>query len=261
MSTPELDGVALVTGAGQGIGRAIALALLRAGCGVIAVGRSLSKLESLASEAGMDAAQVHCAGLDIRDARAFEQVLREGQALLGPLHYLVNAAGVLKPTRLLDAPAEDIREIIEINLTATLIATQIVARQMVAHGRGAIVTVGSNSGHMARTALGAYPASKAGLSHAMKCLGLELAEHGIRCNIVSPGSTDTPMQRGFQSDASSLELVLKGDAENWRLGIPLGRMAAPQDVADMVLFLLSDSARHVTMEDIVIDGGATMGAR
>ena len=202
--------------------------------------------------------RVIISALDIRDSAAVATALADA---LGPARYLVNAAGVLQPSALLTQTEAELREIIDINLTATLVLTQQVARQMVAQGFGSIVTIGSNSGTTARLGLGAYPASKAGLAHAMKCLGLELAEHGVRCNIVSPGSTDTEMQRNFQSDASSLHRVLKGDPEMWRLGIPLGRLASPKDVAELTLFLLSDKARHITMENIVIDGGATMGAR
>jgi len=257
----ELTGTAIVTGAGQGIGRSIALRLLDAGCPVIAVGRTREKLETLAQEAGVAADQVSVQALDIRDTPAFEQALADGQSVLGPVSYLVNAAGVLSPSRLLETDPDEVRSIIDINFTATVIATQIVARAMRDNGRGAIVTIGSNSGTTPRTALGAYPASKAGLAHAMKCLGLELAEYGIRSNVISPGSTDTEMQRSFQTSASSLDRVLKGDVENWRLGIPLNRMADPEDVADLTLFLLSDKARHITMENIVIDGGATLGAR
>ena len=136
-----------------------------------------------------------------------------------------------------------------------------VARHMAARRAGSIVTIASNSGTTARMGLGAYPASKAGIIHAMKCLGLELAAHGVRCNIVSPGSTNTEMQRQFQSTIGSREAVLEGDPAQYRLGIPLGRMAEVEDVCDLVLFLLSDRARHITMENIVIDGGATLGAR
>ena len=258
MST-EFEGRAVVTGAGQGIGRAIALRLLADGCIVQAIGRSCEKLGTLADEAGVPADRVIVSALDIQDTQAVAAALDTNAAM--PLRYLVNAAGVLKPVRLLDASEAEVREIININLTATLLLTQLAAQQMVAQARGAIVTIGSNSGTTPRTALGAYPASKAGLAHAMKCLGLELAAHGIRCNIVSPGSTDTEMQRSFQSDASSLDRVLEGDPDLWRLGIPLGRMATSDDVADLVLFLLSEKARHIIMENIVIDGGATLGAR
>ena len=257
MAEMSLTGRAVITGAGQGIGRAVALGLLAAGCTVQAVGRTRDKLEGLAQEADVATDRVIVSALDIRDTAAAEEALSAD----GKLSYLVNAAGVLQPGNLLDMTEGDLREIIDINLTATLLFTRAAARQMVANGSGAIVTIGSNSGTTPRVGLGAYPASKAGLEHAMKCLGLELAQHGIRCNIVSPGSTDTEMQRSYQSDSSSLERVLKGDPGNWRLGIPLGRMAAPEDVADLVLFLLSDQARHITMENILLDGGATLGAR
>ncbi|WP_120502153.1 SDR family NAD(P)-dependent oxidoreductase [Roseovarius sp. EL26] len=261
MNEITLRGLAVVTGAGQGIGRVIAVRLLQAGCHVLAVGRTRSKLEGLAAEAGVSEDQVTIAGVDIRDVSAVEQMVQAAQEQHDEIAYLVNAAGILVPSKLLETDSDALAKTIAVNFTATLVFTQIVARVMAAQKAGAIVTIGSNSGTTPRTGLGAYPASKAGLAHAMKCLGLELAEHGVRCNIVSPGSTDTPMQQSFQTSASSLDRVLKGDADLWRLGIPLGRMADPQDVANIVLFLLSDMARHITMENIVIDGGATLGAR
>ena len=159
------------------------------------------------------------------------------------------------------ASPEAVRRVIDTNMISNLNPTLPVARHMAGRRAGSIVTIGSNSGTMARMGLGSYPASKAGIIHAMKCLGLELAQYGVRCNIVSPGSTATDMQKRFQATTGSLEGVLKGDPANWRLGIPLGRMAEVEDVCDLALFLLSDRARHITMENIVIDGGATLGAQ
>jgi 2,3-dihydro-2,3-dihydroxybenzoate dehydrogenase len=252
---------AIVTGATQGIGKAIALALLQEGRRVIAVGRSPDKLDALAAEAGDARDRLVPEPLDICDGARFEARLQDWIARWGGLSYLVNAAGILDPGRLLDTPRDSLRRIIETNLVATLETTLAVARHMAGQRAGSIVTIGSNSGTTARYGLGAYPASKAGIIHAMKCLGLELAEYGVRCNIVSPGSTDTEMQRRYQTAATSREAMLKGDPGTYRLGIPLGRMAEPRDISDLVLFLLSDRARHITMENIVIDGGATMGAR
>lgn len=252
---------AIVTGATEGIGRAIALGLLQEGVRVIAVGRAPEKLAALRQQAGARSDRLFCESLDIGDIVAFEVRLHDWVARWGAITDLVNAAGILDPGPLLAAPPDSIRRVIATNLTATLEVTLAVARHMAGLRRGSIVTIGSNSGTTARTGLGAYPASKAGIIHAMKCLGLELAEYGVRCNIVSPGSTDTGMQRRFQSSAASREAVLKGDLSKHRLGIPLGRMAEPGDVSDLVLFLLSDRARHITMENTVIDGGATMGAR
>ena len=261
MKSQNLQGVAVVTGAGQGIGRAIALRLLANGNPIIAIGRTEEKLVTLHKEAGVSATMVRVLALDIRDVAKLDQELALAENQLGPIKFLINSAGVLVPGRLIDTPIEEIRDTIDINLTSTLIATQFVAKRMIPHKSGAIVTISSNSGSTPRTALGAYPASKAGLTHAMKCLGLELAEYGIRCNVISPGSTDTEMQRNFQTNESDLDGVLKGDLERWRLGIPLRRMAAPNDIADLALFLLSDQAQHITMENTVIDGGATLGVQ
>lgn len=252
---------AIVTGATQGIGKAIALALLQQGCRVIALGRSGDKLAALAQSVPEVQDRLVCESLDIGDSALFETRLAAWIGKWGRVSYLVNAAGVLEPGSMLDASRESIRGVFETNLIATLETTLAVARHMAAERSGAIVTIGSNSGTTARMGLGAYPASKAGIIHAMKCLGLELAEHGVRCNIVSPGSTNTEMQRRFQSTTGSKDAVLHGDPGKYRLGIPLLRVAEPEDVCDLVLFLLSDRARHLTMENIVLDGGATLGAR
>lgn len=261
MAMQPADRTAIVTGATEGIGRSAACGLLAEGVRVIAVGRSAAKLDALRAETGAAADRLECAALDIGDNADFGSRLADWIARWGAITDLVNAAGILDPGPLLNAEPESIRRVITTNLTATLEVTLPVARHMAGQGRGSIVTIGSNSGTTARMGLGAYPASKAGIIHAMKCLGLDLAPHGVRCNIVSPGSTNTAMQRRYQTAATSREAMLKGDAGTFRLGIPLGRMAEPEDVTDLVLFLLSDRARHITMENIVIDGGATLGAR
>ena len=93
-----------------------------------------------------------------------------------------------------------------------------------------------------------------------KCLGLELAPYNIRCNTVSPGSTDTPMQRSMWSDETGAQAVIDGSLETYRLGIPLRRLAKPEDIAEAVLFLASDKARHITMHDLRVDGGASLDA-
>lgn len=252
---------AIVTGATQGIGKAIALALLDTGCRVIAVGRSVEKLAALKKAAPLAAERLICEALDIQDGAAFETRLASWITQWDRISYLVNAAGVLETGRLLDASNESIRNVVAINFIATLEVSLAVGRHMAAERAGSIVTIGSNSGTTARMGLGVYPASKAGIIHVMKCLGLELAEYGVRCNIVSPGSTNTEMQRNFQSTTGSRDAVLNGNPAAYRLGIPLKRMAEPEDVCDLVLFLLSDKARYLTMENIVLDGGATLGAR
>jgi 2,3-dihydro-2,3-dihydroxybenzoate dehydrogenase len=92
-----------------------------------------------------------------------------------------------------------------------------------------------------------------------KCLGLEVAEHGIRCNLVAPGSTDTPMLVGMWADESGREATINGSLGTYKAGIPLRKLADPRDIADAVAFLLSDQASHITMHTLTVDGGATLG--
>jgi len=133
-----------------------------------------------------------------------------------------------------------------------------VAQGMMARRRGAIVNVSSNAAATPRAAMAAYAASKAAVTALSRCLGLELAAHGIRVNVVSPGSTDTAMQRAMWRQGSSREAVIAGDAAQFRLGIPLQKIATPTEIADAILFLLSDSASHITLHDLRVDGGATL---
>ncbi|MDF3607750.1 SDR family oxidoreductase [Paracoccus sp. DMF-8] len=123
--------------------------------------------------------------------------------------------------------------------------------------RGAMVAVTSNAAGVPRHGMAAYAASKAAATIYMRSLGLELAPHGIRCNIVAPGSTRTGMQTGMWRDPSGEAAVIAGFPEQFKPGIPLGKIAEPRDIAHAILFLLSDQAGRVTMADLYVDGGAT----
>jgi 2,3-dihydro-2,3-dihydroxybenzoate dehydrogenase len=107
--------------------------------------------------------------------------------------------------------------------------------------------------------MAAYAASKAAATSFTKTLGLELARYGIRCNVVAPGSTDTPMLTSLWADGDARRASIDGTPETYRIGIPLGRLASPDNVADAVLFLLSDRAAHITLHDLTVDGGAALG--
>ncbi|MFA0707166.1 SDR family oxidoreductase, partial [Vibrio sp. 10N.222.48.A3] len=106
--------------------------------------------------------------------------------------------------------------------------------------------------------MGAYAASKSALHMFVKSIGIELAPLGIRCNIVSPGSTRTEMQLQLWNESYGEEQVIAGDATQFRLGIPLNKIAEPKDIAQSILFLMSNAANHITMHDLRIDGGATL---
>ncbi|KYF48969.1 2,3-dihydro-2,3-dihydroxybenzoate dehydrogenase, partial [Sorangium cellulosum] len=169
-------------------------------------------------------------------------------------------AGVLRVSSALALTDEDWERTFAVNTRGVFNVGRAVARRMVPRRSGSIVTVGSNAARTPRVNMSAYAASKAAAAQWTKCLGLELAQHDIRCNVVSPGSTDTPMQRALWADDRGAEAVIAGNPAAFKLGIPLRRIATAEDVAAAVLFLLSDEARHITMHDLCVDGGATLGA-
>lgn len=242
----------LVTGAAQGIGAAVVRAFARDGCRVVAT--------DLQSPGVRDQPGVHHRVLDVRDAAAVATAVRDVEASLGPIDALVNVAGVLRTGPVLACSDADWREVFAVNVDGVFHLSRAVAGPMVARRRGTIVTVASNAAGVPRMAMAAYAASKAAAAHFTRCLGLELAGSGIRCNVVSPGSTDTPMQRGLWTGGSGPATTIAGQPEQFKAGIPLGRLAEPEDVADAVVFLASDRARHITMQDLYVDGGAGLRA-
>ncbi len=155
---------------------------------------------------------------------------------------------------------ESWRKIFEVNTHGVFTMSRAVARRMIPRRRGVIVTVSSNAAGIPRHGMAAYASSKAAATMFTRCLGLELAEFGIRCNIVAPGSTRTRMQESFLKDPDGAERVVAGSLELHRTGIPLGKIGEPEDIANAVVFLASDQASHITMTDIYVDGGATLRA-
>lgn len=250
--------VALVTGAAGDIGAAIAGGLCHAGVRVALVDVDGEALDRRAAELRRHGGGVSVHVVDLRDLRALPSLVRQVESELGPVDYLVHAAGVLRPAAALEASEVDWEQSFAVNARGPFFLSQAVARNLLARGaEGAIVTVGSNAGATPRVGMGVYGATKAALAQLTRSLGLELARHGIRCNLVSPGSTQTSMLRAW--GASEARLVA-GDPLAFKLGIPLGRVAEPGDVAAAVLFLLSDGARHVTLHDLRVDGGASLDA-
>ena len=166
------------------------------------------------------------------------------------------AAGVLTTGPAVDTADADWDAVFDVNAGGVFRCSRAVARRMVPRRRGVIVTVGSNAAGVPRSRMAAYAASKAAAAQFTRCLGLELAEFGIRCNVVAPGSTDTPMLRGMWHGPDDRDATLRGDPDRYRVGIPLGRLAEPDDVADAVVFLASDRARHITLHDLYVPASA-----
>ncbi|MDT0447165.1 2,3-dihydro-2,3-dihydroxybenzoate dehydrogenase [Streptomyces johnsoniae] len=250
---------ALVTGAAGGIGAAVARALGERGATVAAVDRDAERLLQTVQKLTADGLNAEAFPADVTGRADVEAVVDTVERRLGPLDFLVNAAGVLRLAEARHLSDQDWETTLAVNATGVFLMSRAVVNRMVPRGRGAIVTVASNAAGTARTDMAAYAASKAAATMFTKCLGLEVAKHGIRCNIVAPGSTDTPMLSSMWHDETGRKGTIEGRPEAYRVGIPLGRLAEPEHIADAVAFLLSDQAAHITMHGLTVDGGATLG--
>ncbi|EOW6744513.1 2,3-dihydro-2,3-dihydroxybenzoate dehydrogenase EntA [Cronobacter dublinensis] len=239
-----------VTGAGKGIGYATARAFAQAG----------------ATVTGFDLAFPHadypfaCETLDVADAAGVAAVCQRLLRENARLDVLVNAAGILRMGATDALALDDWQQTFAVNVGGAFNFFQQTMATFRAQKRGAIVTVASDAAHTPRIGMSAYGASKAALKSLALTVGLELASCGVRCNLVSPGSTDTDMQRTLWHSEDAEQQRIRGFAEQFKLGIPLGKIAQPQEVANTILFLASDLASHITLQDLVIDGGSTLGA-
>ncbi|GAT68834.1 2,3-dihydro-2,3-dihydroxybenzoate dehydrogenase [Planomonospora sphaerica] len=248
--------IAVVTGAAQGIGAAVCTALATAGAKIAALDID-ARLQQLADTLP----GTHPYHLDVRDGPAVTATIDAIEREIGPIGILVNVAGVLHTGPVATITDEDWHQTFAVNTDGVLHTCRATAPHMITRRTGAIVTVASNAASVPRIGMAAYAASKAASAAFTRCLGLELAPYGIRCNTVSPGSTDTAMLRALAADRdpqNARNAVVNGDPAAFRIGIPLGRIATPGDIADAVLFLASDQARHITLQELFVDGGASL---
>jgi NAD(P)-dependent dehydrogenase (short-subunit alcohol dehydrogenase family) len=238
--------VAVVTGAGRGIGRGCAIALAESGADVVAIARTRREVEAVAQEVealGRGARAVVC---DVTDARRLERVMRS----LERVDVLVNAAGTNVPEPFLDVAESSLDALLAANVKGTFLATQAAARRMVAAGNGgAIVNVSSQMGHVGAPRRSVYCATKHAVEGLTKALAIELAPHGIRVNSVAPTFVETSMTAPFLADDAFRADVLER--------IPLGRIGSVSDVVGAVVFLASPAAGLVTGASLLVDGGWT----
>lgn len=257
---PE-KGVALITGAAGGIGAAVVRRMAAQGYAVAALDRRETPLEALVAELENNGSRVIHHGLDVGDGEAVERAVTRVEDELGQVTAVANVAGVLRHGATADFPTEHWHELFATNALGVFNVCRAVSSRMVSRGHGSVVTVGSDAASVPRVAMAAYAASKAAATQFTLCFGLEMAPHGIRCNVVSPGSTDTPMRRElWGDDTSATTRVPETNSSAFRVAVPLGRVARPEDVADAVAFLSSPGARHITLHDLRVDGGASLGA-
>ena len=246
------DDVALVTGATRGIGLAIARVLAREGARVVITGRDRVRAGEvaarIAAETGREALGV------VLELRSEEQVVAAVQACrerFGAPTILVNNAGVYLSRPLLEMTREAWEELFAVNVTGTFLMTRAVGRIMAERRRGRIVNISSCSARKADPGQAAYNASKSAIVGLTRVTALELGRHGVTCNVVLPGATDTDMTRGSFLTSPEVE-------REWIERTALKRLGRPEDVARAVLFLVSNLSDHVTGESIVVSGGELM---
>ncbi|QSE79226.1 SDR family NAD(P)-dependent oxidoreductase [Rhodococcus koreensis] len=217
--------VAVVTGAGRGIGRACALHLAGAGADIVLASRTSAELDAVAHEVEALGAKALVVPCDVADFDACDAAIREAVDVFGDVDVLVNSAGAGAPCAVIDADPADWARVVTLNLIGTFNIARAVLPFMIEAGGGRIILIGSGHGHSTTAGFSAYGASKAGVSHLTKTLAEEVWEHGIDVNEVIPGPVATQLTRG---------LVAVGEAPD---GLPSERVKLPHEVAELVGWL------------------------
>ncbi|MCE5282121.1 MAG: SDR family oxidoreductase [Deltaproteobacteria bacterium] len=243
------DQVAIITGAAKGIGRSIALALVKEGAKVVLVDVDGDVLRSLQEEIEKRGGQALSVACDISTPSDVERMVEQGLKAFGRIDLLVNNAGIIRRGTIETVSEEDWDRVIAVNLKGTFNCCKAVVGPMKRQRSGKIVNVSSIAGKLGDiTSAPGYGSSKAGTDALMKTLARQLAPSGIRVNAVAPHAIETEMSAQWP-DERKREVVT---------GIPLGRLGRPEDVAAAVLFLASDDASFITGEILDVNGGAFM---
>lgn len=253
MTAPDfrLDGrIALVTGAGSGIGHAIALGIAACGADVACVDLPGPGLDDTVAEIRRRDRRAIAVAADVTQPDSLVDAVRQTESDLGPLTLAVNSAGIANAAPAEEMPLEQWQRVVDVDYTGVFLSCQAEGRAMLAHGRGSIVNIASMSGSIVNRGLlqAHYNSAKAAVIHLTKSLAMEWADRGVRVNAISPGYTATPMN----TRPEVADQVRQFEADT-----PLRRMA---DVAEMVgpaVFLLSDAASFCTGNDLLVDGGFT----
>lgn len=241
---------AIVTGGTRGIGRAYAEILAQAGANVVVAATHPEECVKVAKELedsyGKQALGVY---VDVTKTETVESLIAEAEKVFGKVDIMVNNAGIAHVEDAIDVSFADYRKIMEVNLDGVFKGSQEAAKSMIRNNvKGSIINIGSMSAHIINKpqTIASYEASKAGVVHLTKALAVEWAEKGIRVNSVSPGYVMTELV----AEMADMHPI-------WEGMIPMKRLAKPEEIAPLVLYLASDASSYVTGSDFIIDGGYT----
>ncbi|HJW71648.1 MAG TPA: 3-oxoacyl-[acyl-carrier-protein] reductase [Geothrix sp.] len=245
----RLDGkVALVTGASQGIGEAIAKQLAAQGATVVCAARTLSKLQAVADAIVNAGGKADVVAADLSDTASIKAAVAATVERHGAIHILVNNAGITRDKLLIQMKEEDWDAVIDTNLKGAYTAIQAATKPMMKQRWGRIINIASVVGQMGNPGQANYVAAKAGLIGLTKSVARELASRNVTANAVTPGYIETAMTAGLSEEVKT----------EFTKQIPLGRMGTGADIASAVVFLASDEASYITGQVLSVNGGMLM---
>ena len=243
------DKVAVITGAGQGIGRAIAARFVREGAKVLLSDIDGGKAESAARAISNDAAACSAVRTDVTSGGEVRDMIALAVERYGGLDIAVANAGIGRAADFLELTEEDFDTVMRVNVSGVLLTAQAAARRMVSQGTGgSIVAVGSIAGRRVIPGQLPYCVSKAAVNHMAAAMGVELADRGVRVNAIGPGSTDTELMRNMVFSSPEKRRVVLSRT-------PIGRPADPDEIASVAVFLAGDDSSYVTGQTIFAEGG------
>jgi 3-oxoacyl-[acyl-carrier protein] reductase len=240
--------VAMVTGAAQGIGKAVALLLARNGADILVADINLEKAEETAKEIQALGRKALAVKVDVGSFDDVERVVHTGLEQFSQIDILVNNAGINRDKLILRMTEEDWDVVLKINLKGTFNCTKAVVRHMSKQRSGKIVNIASVVGEMGNAGQANYAASKAGVIGFTKTIAREFAQRGININAIAPGYIETPMT----------DVLAEKVKEQLRRLIPMERLGKPEDVAEAVLFLVSEASSYITGQVLNVNGGIYM---
>ncbi len=260
MPFPHLKGqVAVITGAGRGIGRGIAERLAAEGTELALIDVDYDAAAVIASQIKTKARRAIALKADVSNQQEVIAALQEANARLGTLDILINNAGIYTSSPLLEVTPEEWQRTIAVNLTGVFFCSQAIVPYLMRKKYGRIINISSTGGKIGWPRNHAYCASKAGVIGLTRVLALDLASYNITVNAICPGNTNTDMLKAVDENICQTEGLEPGTFLKEQLRhIPMGRYAEPADIAALVAFLASQDARHITGQAINVDGGTVM---